>query len=242
MTETAPKIRLYVDAVLSAGAAVPLLPDQAHYLFAVMRRAEGDSVALFNGRDGEWRAEIAQAGNRRGLLMVLKQTRAQVPLADLWLLCAPIRKARMDILVEKAVELGVARLQPVLTRRSQSERLRPEKMRAHMVEAAEQCGSTVVPELVAAQPLAEVLAGWPADRRLLFCDETRDAPSMAGLNAPPPAALLIGPEGGFDPGEAAALRGHPACQPVSLGPRILRAETAAIAAIALWQALQGDWR
>ncbi|MEM9199145.1 MAG: RsmE family RNA methyltransferase, partial [Pseudomonadota bacterium] len=122
MTETAPKIRLYVDAVLSAGAAVPLLPDQAHYLFAVMRRAEGDSVALFNGRDGEWRAEIAQAGKRRGLLMVLKQTRAQVPLADLWLLCAPIRKARMDILVEKAVELGVARLQPVLTRRSQSER------------------------------------------------------------------------------------------------------------------------
>ncbi|MEM9398638.1 MAG: RsmE family RNA methyltransferase, partial [Verrucomicrobiota bacterium] len=167
---------------------------------------------------------------------------AQVPLADLWLLCAPIRKARMDILVEKAVELGVARLQPVLTRRSQSERLRPEKMRAHMVEAAEQCGSTVVPELVAAQPLAQVLAAWPPARRLIFCDETRDAPTLAGTDAPPPAALLIGPEGGFDPGEAAALRGHPACQPVSLGPRILRAETAAIAAITLWQALQGDWR
>jgi 16S rRNA (uracil1498-N3)-methyltransferase len=164
---------------------------------------------------------------------------------DLWLLFAPIKKARTDFIVEKATELGCARIQPVFTQRTNAERLRPDRLRAHAIEAAEQCGETYVPELAGAVRLEALLAGWAPDRRLLFCDEARDAaPAVAVLaaEAPGPWAILIGPEGGFAPEEAARLRTLPAVRRVTLGPRVLRADTAAVAALTLWQAMLGDWR
>jgi 16S rRNA (uracil1498-N3)-methyltransferase len=245
MTDRGPKIRLFVTADLGPDAAVALGPEQAHYLFTVMRLTAGDRVAIFNGRDGEWIAETRPAGRRGGTLIARAPGQPQRKPPDLWLLFAPIKKARTDFIVEKATELGCARIQPVFTQRTNAERLRPDRLRAHAIEAAEQCGETFVPDLAEAARLENILDGWDPARRLLFCDETRDAaPAATVLSAEPPGpwAILIGPEGGFAPDEAARLRALPSVRRATLGPRVLRADTAAVAAIALWQATLGDWR
>ncbi len=239
------KIRLYVDHPLGPGQSLPLEEGQAHYLFGVMREGQGARVLLFNGRDGEWLAEVTEAGKRKGMLACLEQTRPQTGLADLWLLFAPVKKARTDMIVEKAVELGAARLLPIATDYTNSERLRRDKAEAHVREAAEQCGALTLPEIADMAPLARLMADWPAGRRILWADES--APSGGplaplGKAAPGPWAILIGPEGGFSQVERDRLRSLPFVTPVSLGPRILRAETAAIAALTLWQATLGDWR
>lgn len=236
------KVRLYVDQPLGPGQPVAVDADQANYLFNVMRLAPGAPVALFNGRDGEWLARVEQAGKRAGVLRAEAQTAPLRAPPDLWLLFAPVKKARTDFIVEKAVELGVARILPVLTRRTQGERTRPDKMRAHAIEAAEQCGATFVPEVAEAVALDRVLSGWPDDRRILWADEGL-AGNAAGFAALPPGpwAILIGPEGGFAPEEREKLAKLPQVTAVALGPRILRAETAALAAITLWQAHLGDW-
>lgn len=217
--------------------------DQANYLFNVMRLSVGAPVALFNGRDGEWLARVEQAGKRAGILRAEVQTAPLRPAPDLWLLFAPVKKARTDFIVEKAVELGVARILPVQTRRTQGDRIRHDKMCAHAIEAAEQCGATMVPEVSEVQPLDRLLAQWPEGRRILWADEglVGNSATFAGL-PPGPWAILIGPEGGFAPEERAKLTSLPQVVAVSLGPRILRAETAAVAAITLWQAHLGDWR
>jgi 16S rRNA (uracil1498-N3)-methyltransferase len=218
-------------------------PAQAHYLFNVMRLGPGDAVALFNGRDGEWRAVVAQAGRRGGELLCEAQSAPQQDPPDLWLLFAPIRKARTDFIVEKAAELGAARILPVQTDFTNAERLRPDRLRAHAVEAAEQCGGTFVPEVADLAPLGRVLAGWDGARRILWADESLcGAAATLAAAAPGPWAVLVGPEGGFSEAERARLRGLDFVLPVSLGPRILRADTAAVAALALWQAHLGDWR
>lgn len=237
------KVRLYVDQPLDPGQPVALGEAAANYLFAVMRLAAGARILLFNARDGEWLAEVERAGKRQGLARVLHQTRPRTPPPDLWLVFAPLKKARLDMLVEKAVELGAARLCPVLTRHTQGERLRLDKLRAHVVEAAEQCEATYLPEVTEPQPLDRMLADWPADRRIFWADEGLAGRSALMQAAPgTPSALLIGPEGGFSPDERARLAGLPFVTPMSLGPRILRAETAALAALVLWQATLGDWR
>ena len=236
------KIRLYVDQPLGAGQAVALSQDQAHYLTGVMRLGEGAPILLFNGRDGEWRATLAQAGKRNAIAVCDTQTRPlQLP-PDLWLLFAPIKKARTDFIVEKAVELGAARILPVQTRHTNSERIRQDRLQAHAVEAAEQCGATYVPEVANLQHLDKVLSKWPEDRRLYWCDETALGQPATLTPTTGPAAILIGPEGGFSAEEATKLRAKPNVTPLSLGPRILRAETAAVAALTLWQAACGDWR
>jgi 16S rRNA (uracil1498-N3)-methyltransferase len=209
-----------------------------------MRRGPGDAILVFNGRDGEWRAEVAQAGKRAGTLRVDQQTRPLQTPPDLWLLFAPIKKARTDFIVEKATELGVARIQPVSTRFTNSERIRRDRLQAHAIEAAEQCGGTFVPEVADLAALDRVLDNWPADRQLVFCDEARVgvASDLRAVLRGAPAAILIGPEGGFSEDERARLLAMEAASPISLGPRILRADTAATAAIALWQAAVGDWQ
>ncbi|MFC4667831.1 16S rRNA (uracil(1498)-N(3))-methyltransferase [Seohaeicola nanhaiensis] len=239
----AAKIRLYVEHDLAQGQSVDLSRDQTHYLFGVMRLGVGDSVLAFNGRQGEWLATVAEAGKRGGTLTIAEQTRPQADPPDLWLLFAPIKKARTDFIVEKAVELGVARIQPVMTEFTNSERVRQDRLQAHAVEAAEQCGATHLPEVAEAARLERLLADWPADRALIFCDEGA-AGTPAGLDglAPGPAAVLIGPEGGFSDTERARLARLPFARTLSLGPRILRADTAAVAALVLWQARLGDWR
>lgn len=246
MNETAPKIRLHVAGPLHAGAGIALDRGQSNYLVTVMRLEAGAAVAVFDGHSGEWRAELTQAHRKSALLTVRTLLRTQEPLPDIHLLFAPIRKARTEFIVEKACELGCARVRPVATRYTQSaDRLNPARLHAHMVEAAEQCGGLSVPALDPVRPLAAVLADWPEGRRLVFCDEARTAPpvpaALSGVARGTPAAVLIGPEGGFSPEEAARLRGHPAALPASLGPRILRADTAAVAALALVQAALGDW-
>jgi len=238
------KIRLFVEDDLTEGAVLSLAA-QAHYLTNVMRAQVGGLVALFNGRDGEWTARLVEAGKRRVTAECIGQAVQQSLPPDLWLLFAPIKKARTDFIVEKATEMGVRRIQPVFTRYTNSERVRPEKLQAHCIEAAEQCGSVFVPELVAPAPLDRMLDQWPQDRRLMFCDET--AAGMDALGALKSAggekwAIVIGPEGGFAPEEAERLRGIAQTLAVSLGPRILRADTAAVAAMTLWQMALGDWR
>ncbi|GMG84696.1 16S rRNA (uracil(1498)-N(3))-methyltransferase [Paralimibaculum aggregatum] len=240
-----PKIRLHVDLPLAAEAEVGLAREQAHYLFSVMRLAAGDRVALFNGRDGEWAAEVVSAGKRAGVLACRERLRQQTVLPDLWLLFAPLKKARTDFVAEKACEMGCARLWPVFTQHTNAERVRPDRLRAHAVEAAEQCGLLAVPEVAEPCPLAAALAGWDPARRLLFCDERGGGvPAFAAVQAagPGPWAVLVGPEGGFSEAEAERLRALPFAHAASLGPRILRADTAAVAALALLQAAAGDWR
>lgn len=244
MTEAPAKVRLFVDAPLRAGAEVALGREQARYLFAVMRLKARAPVAVFNGRDGEWRAEVAATG-RAGRLTALAQSAPQRVPPDIWLLFAPLKKARTDFVVEKATELGAARLVPVFTRHTNAERLRADRLARIAVEAAEQCGETHVPAIAEPQRLSALLDRWEPGRRLVFCDEGRTARPAASVLAaaqPGPWAILVGPEGGFAPDEAERLRGLPFVQPVTLGPRVLRADTAALAALALWQASLGDWR
>lgn len=237
------KVRLYVDQPLGAGQAVALSPDQAHYLFVVMRLGAGQHALLFNGKDGEWLAEIAAPSKRGGTLTCLQKTAPLQPPPDLWLLFAPLKKARTDFIVEKAVEMGAARILPVQTRFTNAERLRQDKLQAHAVEAAEQCRATFVPEVADLQPLDRLLAIWPADRHLMWGDEGQAGETTALPDLPrgQPWAILIGPEGGFAEAEKTRLRALPQIVPVSLGPRILRADTAAVAALTLWQLRYGDW-
>jgi 16S rRNA (uracil1498-N3)-methyltransferase len=240
MTEA--KIRLYVDQALALGQPVALNADQANYLFNVMRLARGAAVALFNGRDGEWRAEVAETGKRGGILVCEHQTAPLRMPPDLWLMFAPIKKARTDFIVEKAVELGAARVMPVQTRHTNSERIRQDRLQAHALEAAEQCGATYVPEVTDLISLDKLLSSWPADRQLLWCDEALagQPPTLSGPRGGK-WAILIGPEGGFSSDEQTRLRSLPQITPLALGPRILRADTAAVAALTLWQAALGDW-
>lgn len=245
MTNAAPAIRLYVGDTLAVGAAVTLGRAQAHYLRNVMRAKAGDALLLFNGRDGEWRAMVGELGKAGGTATAVEETRPQLASPDLWLLFAPIKSGRIEFLVEKATELGVSLLAPVLTERTVVRRVNVERLQAHAIEAAEQSGRLDVPELRPAQALESALADWPAGRPLFVCDESgRGVPIGRALpdRRKRPGAVLIGPEGGFAPGELDALAKLAFVSRVGLGPRILRAETAALAALACWQALAGDWQ
>ena len=238
----ASKVRLYVDHPLGEGQSVPLSREQAHYLFGVMRLIEGTVLSVINGADGEWDAQVVKAGKKGGVLLCQTQTRPLLMPPDLWLLFAPIRKERTAFIVEKAVEMGAARVMPVQTAFTQSaNRIRVDKLQAHAVEAAEQCGGTFVPPVDDLAKLDRVLADWPADRQLMFCDELLIGDPVGLPDAPGPWAILIGPEGGFSPAERQVLRGSDFAHPVSLGPRILRADTAAVAALTVWQQALGDW-
>ncbi|MBB4641818.1 16S rRNA (uracil(1498)-N(3))-methyltransferase [Rhizorhapis suberifaciens] len=234
--------RLYVDAPLADGVSVALDGNPAHYLISVMRVKEGDIVLLFDNRSGEWAAEARNIRKRDLSLNVLQQTRPLETVPDFWLCAAPIKKGRIDLVAEKACELGVAKLQPVLTRRAVVDKLNSSRLQAHLVEAAEQCGRTALPQLAEMVKLSDLLRQWPQGRHLFFADEQGGTPMAEALaDRKGPAAFLIGPEGGFDEEERAAIRAHPAAVAVTLGPRILRAETAAIAATSIWMAQSGDW-
>jgi 16S rRNA (uracil1498-N3)-methyltransferase len=242
--------RLYLDLPLAAGERVPLDRGQANYLINVLRRRPSDPVLVFNGREGEWRAILEPAAKRNFALAVDGQTRPQQAPGDLHYCFAPLKHARLDYIVQKAVEMGASRLQPVLTRHGQVERVNLERMRANAIEAAEQCGILSLPEIVPPIALIQLLADFDPARLLVFCDEDAEAKDpIAALTAartagesPPAAAVLIGPEGGFSDEERAALMALPKVVRLSLGPRILRADTAAVAALALVDAVLGDWR
>jgi 16S rRNA (uracil1498-N3)-methyltransferase len=227
--------RLFADETLAEGASVTV---DGNYLAAVLRLEPGDRVKLFDDRTGEWLAEIVEAGKKKVMLRIGERLRGREVVPDLWLLFAPVKRGRIDWLVEKATELGVARLLPVVTRRTIVDRLNLERLRAHTIEAAEQCERTALPTLDEPQKLDRLLKAWPEDRTLWFADEAGGEPFAPARG---PAAILIGPEGGFTDEERAAIRALPQARPVSLGPRILRADTAALAAVALWMGAAGDW-
>lgn len=234
-------VRLFVDHTLGAGQSVTVSREQAHYLFGVMRLKLGGTVELFNGTDGEWTCTVAKAGKRDGVLVCEHQSKPQQNPPDLWVLFAPIKKARTDFIVEKATEMGASRIMPIGTDYTNSERIRQDRLQAHAVEAAEQCGGTYVPPVDDLQKLASLLAQWPADRHLMFCDERQvgqdnDLPEIHG-----PWAIVIGPEGGFSPAERQMLSNLAQSHVVALGPRILRADTAVVAAMTVWQQKLGDW-
>lgn len=236
--------RLYVEEPLTPGELIALPEAQTHFLAHVLRAKTGDSLRLFNGRDGEWRAAVQEISKRAVTLRVEAQTRVQAGVPDLWLLLAPIKKTPLDYIVQKATELGVARIQPVFTRRTIVERVNLDRMRANAVEAAEQSGRMSVPEIAEPVDLVKLIPQLNAARRVMFCDEAGDAPPAVAVLAkigPAPWAILTGPEGGFDPAERELLRRQSFVVPVSLGPRIMRADTAALAAIAIWQSTVGDW-
>jgi 16S rRNA (uracil1498-N3)-methyltransferase len=232
--------RLFVETPLGAGAHVDLDAGQANYLGNVLRLKQGDRLLLFDGLSGEWLADIAEAGKKRMTLAVTEPTRPQEAVPDLWLAFAPVKKGRVDWLVEKAVELGVARLLPVITHRTIVDKLNLERMRAHIIEAAEQCGRTALAAIEEPVKLNTLLKNCDPARTLYFADETGGAPASTAFNAGP-ALILIGPEGGFTAEEAAAIRAVDNAKAISLGPRILRAETAALAAVSAWIAAVGDW-
>jgi len=250
-------IRLFTQAALTEGATVEADADQARYLTTVMRSGVGDALLLFNGRDGEWRARVAAVAKRGCTLAVEQRVRPQSFPPDLDLIVALVKRARLEIIVEKATELGCRRVRLVTTRRTNADHTRVDRLQAIAIEAAEQTGRLDAPEILAPERLEAVLDRWDAGRRLMFCDEAGDDPSaewggregraepaLDALAAAPngPWAVLIGPEGGFAPEERARLRSADFVTPVTLGPRILRADTAAIAALSLWQATLGDWR
>ena len=244
------KIRLYVEHPLAEAQSVPLSRDQAHYLFGVMRQPVGAGITLFNGRDGAWLAEVVEAGKRGGTLICRSQSDIQRVPPDLWLMFAPIKKARTDFIVEKAAEMGARRILPVLTEYTQSTRVQRDRLQAHAVEAAEQCGGTFVPEVAEAARLDRVLGDWDAGRMIMFCDEAQAGGGKGSeLTQFPrwsvsqqPWAILIGPEGGFSPRDRAEVdQLEGSVLNAQLGPRILRADTAAVAALTLWQKQLGDW-
>lgn len=247
LAEPGGKLRLHVERALAAGVSVAPTADQEHYLLRVMRAEDGDRVSLFNGKDGEWLARIVMVGKRRCALVVENQTRVQEEVPDLWLIFAPIKRTPADFVAQKAVELGVRCLQPVLTHRTIARRVNPARLRANAIEAAEQSGRLSVPEIGELIRLPDLLRTWPATRRLIFCDEGGDAPPIASALAEIGRssgswAVLTGPEGGFDDSERSLIRSLPFVVPVTLGPRIMRADTAALAALAVWQAICGDWQ
>ncbi|MCF8880879.1 16S rRNA (uracil(1498)-N(3))-methyltransferase [Hyphobacterium sp. SN044] len=275
--------RLYLDQPLSEGSEFRLGKDDTHYLVTVMRRGSGDPVRVFNARDGEWQAGVSEASRKAAVLTLGPQLRPAQSVPDLDLLFAPVKKARTDFIVEKATELGVRRIRPVMTRFTQAERVRTDRFQALAKEAAEQTERFDIPEVFEAEALDRVLDDWDESRVLIYCDEAGDDPdapwggdagragpalevfralhptptlpsrggSQDGVSLPPPsgegrggglkAAILIGPEGGFSPEERDRLRSLPFVRAISLGPRILRADTAAVAALTLWQAMCGDW-
>lgn len=271
--------RLYVDAPLSEGATVECSPDQANYLRNVMRMGDGDTILVFNGRDGEWKATLTQRGKRNLDLEIAEQTRPQEGGPDIAYLFAPLKRSRLDYMVQKATEMGVARLRPVITRHTQAERVNTERMRANAIEAAEQCGILRIPNVVEPVKLERALEGWDPRRRLIFCDEAAEvkspvealaallplpswgrvgeggmaghspvgfpptpSPQGGGETPYPSLAVLIGPEGGFSAEERELLIAKPYTLRLSLGPRIMRADTAAVTVLALVNAVVGDWR
>lgn len=233
--------RLFVEGPLAAGLSLTIEGGQAHYLAHVLRMKPGAPIKLCDDQTGEWLAEVTDVAKRDLSVQVIELLRPREVVPNLWLLAAPVKKARLDMVVEKACELGVALYRPVITRRTIVERMNMERLRATMVEAAEQCGRTALPLIEEAVKLSALIKEWPAERTLYFADETGGVP-LADVANPGPSAILIGPEGGFDPEERAAIRALPQAVGVSLGPRILRAETAAIAALSIWMAVAGDWR
>lgn len=237
--------RLFVEGELSAGQVRELTGNAAHYLGAVMRVAVGDTLILLDNISGEWAARVDAVARRHVAVTVVERLRPRLPVPDLWLCVAPIKKPHFDLVIEKATELGVARIVPVLTRRCVVDKVNGERMAAIATEAAEQCARTSLPELAPLIALPKLLADWPEERALFFADEALASTggSAASMFAAHPgaAALLIGPEGGFDDAERALIAAHPAARPIALGPRILRAETAAIAALVLWMGHAGDW-
>ena len=237
--------RLYVEADLTLSGRLTVTVEQANYLLNVLRLRAGASVRVFNGRDGEWASQVGEVSKRSCQLLLKHQTRAQVVGPDIDYLFAPLKRARLDYMVQKATEMGVRRLRPVITRHTNAARVNLERLRANAIEAAEQCGVLGVPEVLEPVPLAVALAGWAPGRSLLFADEAAaiaDPIAALRLVSPGPVAVLIGPEGGFHVDERAQLRGLTCTHPISLGPRIMRADTAAIAMLALVNAVLGDWR
>ncbi|MFC1673527.1 16S rRNA (uracil(1498)-N(3))-methyltransferase [Pseudomonadota bacterium] len=244
MSESTTLTRIYCEADLSQDLPVDLGPGPAHKLRAVLRAQTGDEVRLFNGRDGEWRARLESLGKNKASALCLSQTREQKSEPGPWLAFAPIKKDRLDMIVEKAVELGVERLIPVITRRTESRRVKMERLNQQIIDAAEQCERLSVPEISEPINLDKLASVWPKDRALLVGAERRDAPALpqALASIDGPLGLLVGPEGGFESQELDAALNLPISIAVSLGPRILRAETAAIAALGVVQALSGDWK
>jgi 16S rRNA (uracil1498-N3)-methyltransferase len=249
--------RLYVECDLSQDGLASLSDEQAHYLLNVLRLDAGAPVRLFNGRNGEWEGTITREGKRKAHVFGLAKLRDQASVPDIWLLFAPLKKTRTDFVIEKATELGVARLLPVFTSRSDAQAVRTDRFHRIAIEAAEQTERLDIPDIAEGQSLDAVLASWRPSRLLFFCDEAGDeggrpwggdsgraspALGMFAAAPPSPAAILIGPEGGFTPAERERLRARPFVRPIGLGPRILRAETAALACLAIWQAVSGDWR
>ena len=246
MRENYTLTRLFIAAPLTEGAAIELTKEQAHYLGTVLRKVAGDSLRVFNGEGGEWRAEIASISRKGGEISLTEQLRAPAPAPDIWLCFAPVRKHRTAFIIEKGTELGASEFHPVITQRTQFARLNTDKARLQAIEAAEQTERLDVPIVhdVHSGGLQAFLSRWDSQRALLFADEAGDAaPALQVLKNMPqsPAAILIGPEGGFTPTERESLREQPFVTPVSLGPRILRADTAALSLLTLWQAVRGDW-
>jgi len=234
--------RLFVAPPLGAGSAVTIDGGQAHYLAKVMRVAPGDAVILCDDETGEWAARVTSVGKRDVVLEPVERLRAREAVPDFTLVLSLLKKPNTDLVLEKATELGVARVQPVIARRCVADKLNPERARSIMTEAAEQCARTALPALEEVARLDALLRVWPQERVLFFADEQGGEPAAGAFAANPgPAALLVGPEGGFTDEERAAVRALPQARPISLGPRILRGETAAIAGIALWMASAGDW-
>ncbi|MEO6387017.1 MAG: 16S rRNA (uracil(1498)-N(3))-methyltransferase [Croceibacterium sp.] len=235
--------RLFVAGPLALGTAITVEGNPAHYLAKVMRVAQGDAVVLCDDETGEWAARIVSAGKREVTLKLVERLRAREQVPDFWLCAALLKKDRFDLVLEKATELGVRWIQPLITHRCVADKLNHERARAIVTEAAEQCARTALPDLAEPLKLDALLRDWPADRALFFADELGGAPAAESFAAHDgPAALLVGPEGGFDDGEREAVRAHPQTSAISLGPRILRSETAAIAATALWMGAAGDWK
>jgi 16S rRNA (uracil1498-N3)-methyltransferase len=234
--------RLFVAGPLAEGQAVALDGGHAHYLGKVMRIAAGDAVILCDDETGEWACEVVESGKREVVVTVRTRLREREQVPDLWLCPALLKKDRFDLVLEKATELGARRIQPLVTRRCVADKLNAERARAVTVEAAEQCARTALPELAEPVQLDALLREWLADRALFFADELGGAPAAEAFAANPgPAVILIGPEGGFDDAERDAIRALPQARPITLGPRILRGETAAIAALSVWMAQAGDW-
>ena len=236
------KIRLFVDHTLGEAQSVPLNKDQAHYIFSVMRKSIGETILIFDGNNGEWEASIEEISKKSGVLFCIKQTKPQIMPPDLWLFFSPLKKVRTDFIVEKATELGVAKIIPVQTEHTNADRVKLSRLSAHAIEAAEQCGGTYIPKIEELQKINEVLENFPPDRRLLFCDEKLQESEVNLENLRKGKwAILVGPEGGFSEIERNYLKGLKFTFSISLGPRILRADTAAVTAISLWQNYLGDW-